>query len=456
MALTKVSDALLASTTFAPTAHTHTIANVTSLQTSLDAKAPLASPSFTGNVTVAGELKITESGTHIVLDTLAANQNNWITWKDNGTGKWEVNKDTLNNFNIYSYGVSANVVQLNPSGNMGLGVTPESWNSGWSSLQVGGAGSIYSHTTSAANTTLGHNIYRNANGNEAYLFTDEASRLSQQNGTHQFQVAASGTADGAISWTTGMSVLNTGHVQIGESPETYSWLNVRSSTRGISSISTSVDDTAGSFTNSSMTTARGGCITAYSNSSSVGTFSLVKIKNDNASAVNATCLEVINDSTGPDIHITSSTPQIRFQYPGNSGYAHIKSDNNSALMFSTGTTTGTTRLQITYDGRGLSQFTAKAWCNFNQNTHTIMDSHNISSVSDSGVGNSRVNFSNNLANANYVAIGSAAPKGGSHNDNIAVAYDSFQSVSTMGWLTYRASTNQTFDADRHFSVYFGD
>jgi hypothetical protein len=54
MALTKVSDALLASTTFAPTAHTHTIANVTSLQTSLDAKAPLASPSFTGNVTVAG------------------------------------------------------------------------------------------------------------------------------------------------------------------------------------------------------------------------------------------------------------------------------------------------------------------------------------------------------------------------------------------------------------------
>jgi hypothetical protein len=124
------------------------------------------------------------------------------------------------------------------------------------------------------------------------------------------------------------------------------------------------------------------------------------------------------------------------------------------MLFRTGGFTE--RFRITSDGRGLSQFTAKAWCSFNQSTHTIADSHNISSVSDSGVGNSRVNFSNNLANANYAAIGSAAPKGGSHNDNIAVAYDGFNTVSTAGWLTYRASTNQTFDADRHFSVYFGD
>lgn len=47
----------------ANTSHTHTIANVTSLQTSLDAKAPLASPTFTG--TVAGVTK-----THVGLSSV--------------------------------------------------------------------------------------------------------------------------------------------------------------------------------------------------------------------------------------------------------------------------------------------------------------------------------------------------------------------------------------------------
>ena len=37
--------------TFAPSTHTHSIANVTGLQSALDLKAPLANPTFTGNVT---------------------------------------------------------------------------------------------------------------------------------------------------------------------------------------------------------------------------------------------------------------------------------------------------------------------------------------------------------------------------------------------------------------------
>lgn len=40
--------------TFAPAAHSHAISEVTSLQSSLDAKAPLASPAFTGAPTVSG------------------------------------------------------------------------------------------------------------------------------------------------------------------------------------------------------------------------------------------------------------------------------------------------------------------------------------------------------------------------------------------------------------------
>ena len=63
--------------------------------------------------------------------------------------------------------------------------------------------------------------------------------------------------------------------------------------------------------------------------------------------------------------------------------------------------TMTTALTILGD-RGLSQFTAKAWVNINgTGTVAIRDSHNVSSVTDSGTGNYLVNFSNDMGNANY-------------------------------------------------------
>ena len=62
-------------------------------------------------------------------------------------------------------------------------------------------------------------------------------------------------------------------------------------------------------------------------------------------------------------------------------------------------------MRITSDGRGLSQFTAKAWVNFNgTGTVAIRDSHNVSSITDNGTGNYTVNFTNNMANTNYSAV----------------------------------------------------
>ena len=59
-------------------------------------------------------------------------------------------------------------------------------------------------------------------------------------------------------------------------------------------------------------------------------------------------------------------------------------------------------LEITSDGRGLSQFTAKAWINFNgSGTVSIRDSHNISSVTDNSVGHFTCNFTNNMGNDGY-------------------------------------------------------
>ena len=60
---------------------------------------------------------------------------------------------------------------------------------------------------------------------------------------------------------------------------------------------------------------------------------------------------------------------------------------------------GSTVLKVTQDGRGLSQFTAKAWCRYDE--AVISDSHNVSSTTDVSSGVFGVNLTNALANANY-------------------------------------------------------
>ena len=47
---------------------------------------------------------------------------------------------------------------------------------------------------------------------------------------------------------------------------------------------------------------------------------------------------------------------------------------------------------------------AKAWIKFSQDTGSISDSFNVSSVTDNGTGLFDVNFTTNMASANYVTV----------------------------------------------------
>ena len=63
---------------------------------------------------------------------------------------------------------------------------------------------------------------------------------------------------------------------------------------------------------------------------------------------------------------------------------------------------GTALFDVKQDGRGLSQFTAKAWCNWNgTGTVAIRDSFNVSSVSDYGTGHYAPTYGTSMANTNY-------------------------------------------------------
>ena len=112
-------------------------------------------------------------------------------------------------------------------GNVGVGVTPETWASTQTALQVGGVGSLIGDTAQSAGqgVYLANNAYYNSGWK--HIVTDEASSHEMWDGKHLFKVAASGSADAAITWTTPMTILNNGYIDFG------AYQNTPSSSHGI-------------------------------------------------------------------------------------------------------------------------------------------------------------------------------------------------------------------------------
>ena len=118
----------------------------------------------------------------------------------------------------------------------------------------------------------------------------------------------------------------------------------------------------------------------------------------------------IGTQTLPAIQIGRSTANAgsyRFGvYTTAEGVVIENKNGDDGIAFNVKTTGQT--LQLTTDGRGLSQFTAKAWVNFDgAGTVAIRKSHNVSSVTDNGTGDYTVNFSNNLNSNSPMVVGSA-------------------------------------------------
>jgi len=106
-------------------------------------------------------------------------------------------------------------MRIDSSGNVGIGVTPESWHSGWNTLQIGDGASIAGRTASG-NVDISSNAYRDSTNNRwEYIGTngsEEAAKYTQFSGQHVFYTASSGTADNEISWSTAMTIDNSGNV----------------------------------------------------------------------------------------------------------------------------------------------------------------------------------------------------------------------------------------------------
>ena len=112
-----------------------------------------------------------------------------------------------------------NVITADASGNVGIGVVPETWfpSLNTTALQIGDTTSIWSLTNGAGDlrTSLDSNLYIDASGNDKYLNTGPGTRYQQIAGEHRWSSAASGTADSTATVSDRMRIDSSGNVGIG-------------------------------------------------------------------------------------------------------------------------------------------------------------------------------------------------------------------------------------------------
>jgi hypothetical protein len=94
-----------------------------------------------------------------------------------------------------------------------LGITPSTWNSIYKVLQVGTAN--VNSSTSYVNASFGSNYYRNGANAAVYISSDYASSYDQDNGTHSWSYAASGTAGNTFTFTQAMTLDASGNLLVG-------------------------------------------------------------------------------------------------------------------------------------------------------------------------------------------------------------------------------------------------
>jgi hypothetical protein len=125
------------------------------------------------------------------------------------------------------YTANSEKMRLDSSGNLGLGVTPSAWNSVYRAIQLPFGASLTGRTDTPE-TLLASNTYRDSVGFK-YFGTGNATSYFQTTGSHIWQIASSGTAGNAITFTQAMTLNASGNLGVGTSSPTLARLQVNQS-----------------------------------------------------------------------------------------------------------------------------------------------------------------------------------------------------------------------------------
>ncbi len=148
--------------------------------------------------------------------------------------------DTASNLTLTVPAQAGSIVTADSSGNVGIGVTPNTWS--YKSLSIGTAGTALWQTGS--DFGLSSNAYNN--GGWKYNTTGGASLYDLAGNQHIWYQAASGTAGNAITFTQAMTLDASGNLLVGSSAS-YSGTEIMRLTRGGVNWFTGPNSTNGGF-----------------------------------------------------------------------------------------------------------------------------------------------------------------------------------------------------------------
>jgi hypothetical protein len=157
-----------------------------------------------------GQLTTYSSG--FDFNVLGSNAANWTFLGTSGANSNGLKIGTLTADPVVFGTSDLERMRIDASGNLGLGVVPSAWNSGYKAMQLL-TGALYG--TNSRDTNLGANVFVNAGGGYAYIQSSFATNYTQFNGVHSWYTAPSGTAGDAISFTQAMTLDASGNLLVG-------------------------------------------------------------------------------------------------------------------------------------------------------------------------------------------------------------------------------------------------
>ena len=215
---------------------------------------------------------------------------------------------------------------------------------------------------------------------------------------------------------------------------------------------TSFAGSGANLTNLPSATADGFFATSGLSSKDLGDGLHIKTGDSGLSSVNSNFDQLIveNDTTAGISILTSTTHEGVLAFSDSGGHRGLVrySHATDAMSFAT---SDVDRLQITSNGRVVSQSNAHSWVNYNQSgTLSVQDSYNVSSVTDKGTGYAWVNFDTDHGNGSYAVCGMAGNHKRVTQDGAGLA------TGYVAIYTSQAGQTATTDESRVFVITFGD
>lgn len=141
--------------------------------------------------------------------------------RDTGSSSWEM-YSSAGNWQLFSAAAVADVVTIDPSGNLGIMVTPNAW-SVLKAVQLGARGHSFYGDNGSSEMGLTSGAYWGSGG-WAYATTNAnyVGKYTIANGKHSWSAAPNGTAGAAITWAQAMTLDVFGNLFLSQAATGYS------------------------------------------------------------------------------------------------------------------------------------------------------------------------------------------------------------------------------------------